>query len=144
VLYSLDVSRRNPKSDAIPSFHDGSFDGVMIPAENKAHLFLTTLDNQQFTLALEGVKALHLWNIREGNIVFEVGFIDTDQLTESHIESAYEISDIGRDRQIATLLASARKEGLRMLEMTTSYGAEGVVLFKDIELLERQQSAFEA
>ena len=87
---------------------------------------------------------MHLWNIREGNIVFEVGFIDTDQLTESHIESAYEISDIGRDRQIATLLASARKEGLRMLEMTTSYGAEGVVLFKDIELLERQQSAFEA
>ena len=88
---------------------------------------------------LEGVKALHLWNIREGNIVFDLILIDTDQLTEGHIESAYELSTIARDRQIATLLASARQEGLRMLEMTTSYGAEGVVLFKGIEISERLQ-----
>ena len=128
------------RSDTIPSFHDGSFDGVWIPAKNKAHLFLTTADNKRFTVALEGVRALHLWNIREGNIVLDLILIDTDQLTEGHIESAYELGNIARDLQLATLLASARQEGLRMLEMTTSYGAEGVVLFKGIELSERQQS----
>src|ERR1700719_1493441 len=106
----------------------------------RTRLFLTTTDNKRFTVALEGVRALHLWNIREGNIVFDLILIDTDQLTEGHIESAYELSNIARDRQMATLLASARQEGLRMLEMTTSYGAEGVVLFKSIELSERQQS----
>jgi hypothetical protein len=127
-----------PRLDAIPSFHDGSFDGVWIPAKNIAHLFLTTVDHKRFTVALYGVKALHLWNIRQGNIVFDVSLIDTDQLTEGHIESVYQLSNVARDRQIARHLASARQEGLRMLEMTTSYGAEGVVLFKGIELSERQ------
>jgi len=74
------------RSDAIPSFHDESFDGVWIPVKNKVHLFLTTVDNKRFTVGLEGVKALHLWNIREGNL--DVSLIDTDQLTEGHIESA--------------------------------------------------------
>ena len=128
-----------PRADAIPSFHDGSFDGVWIPGENQVHLFLTTVDNKRFTVALEGVKALHLWNIREGNIVFDVSLINADQLNESHIESAYELGVIDRDQEIATLLASARQEDLRMLEMTTSYGAERVVLFKGIEISERQQ-----
>ena len=126
------------RSDAIPSFHDGSFDGVLIPAKNKAHLFLTTADNKRFTVAFDGVRALRLSNIRQGNIVLDISLVNTDQLTEGHIESAYELSDIGRDRQVAGLLASARQEGLRMFEMTTSFGAEGVVLFKNIELLERQ------
>lgn len=125
------------RSDAIPSFHDGSFDGLLIPGKNKVHLFLTTLDNQRFTIALDGVDAMHLWNIRAGNIVFDVSLIDTDQLDGSHMESAYELSDIARGQAVASHLASARQAGLRMLEMTTSYGAEGVVLFKDIELLER-------
>jgi hypothetical protein len=128
------------RSDALPSFHDGSFDGVWIPADGKVHLFLTTVENKQFTVALEGVKALHLWNIRAGNIVFDVSLIDTDQLTGAHMESAYELSDIARDQSIASHLASARQEGLRMLEMTTSYGAEGVALFKHIDLLEGEQS----
>jgi hypothetical protein len=127
------------RTEAIPSFHDGSFDGVWIPADNMAHLFLTTVEHKRFTVVLDGVKTMHLENVRQGNIVFAVSIIDTGQLTESHIESLlYELSNIARDRQIATLLASARQEGLRMLEMTTSYGAEGVVLFKRIELLEGQ------
>jgi len=112
------------RSDSIPSFHDGSFDGLWIPADGKVHLFLTTVDNQGFTIALEEVKALHLWNVRKGNIVFDVSLIDTDQLTGDHMESPYELSDIARDQSIAAHLASARHKGLRMLEMTTSYGAE--------------------
>ena len=127
------------RSEAIPTFHDGSFDGVWISADNMVQLFLTTVDHKRFTVVLDGVKAMHLENVREGNIVFDVSLIDTGQLTERHIESLYELSNVARDRQIATLLASARQEGLRMLEMTTSYGAEGVVLFKGIELLQGQQ-----
>jgi hypothetical protein len=132
------VSTRNPQSDAIPDFHDGSFDGVLLHAGDKAYLFLTTLDNKQFTLAVRGVKSLHLRNIREGNIVLGVRLIETDHLTEGDIDAVCELSDIDKDRQIAKLLASARQEGLRMLEMTTSYCAEGVVLFKDLELSEKQ------
>lgn len=126
------------QAEAIPSFHDGSFDGVWIPGDNMAHLFLTTVDHERFTLVLDGVRAMHLENIREGNVVFDVILLDTGKLTESHIESLYELSNIARDGQIAALLAAARQESLRMLEMTTSYGAEGVILFKDIELLRGQ------
>ena len=83
----MDLSR----SEAMPSFHDGSFDGVWIPAGKMAHLFLTTVDHKRFTVVLKGVKAMHLENVREGNIVFDVTLIDTGQLTESHIESLYDL-----------------------------------------------------
>ena len=92
-----------PQSDALPSFHDGSFDGMWIQANNKV----------QSTAPVERT------------------------LNKGHIESAYELSNIARDQEIAKLLASARQEGLRLLEMTTSYGVEGIVLFKGIELSER-------
>ncbi len=119
---------------AIPGFHDGSFDGVWISAEGTVHLFVRTEDNKAFNIVLRGVKALKLSNIREGNIILDVGLVDTDQLTASHIASVYEISDVGKDAQITNLLTSARRASLKMLQLWSSYGAEGVVLCRSAEL----------
>jgi hypothetical protein len=44
--------------DAMPDFHDGSFDGLYLPGDKKAQLFLTTLDKEPFTIVLHGVEAL--------------------------------------------------------------------------------------
>jgi hypothetical protein len=123
-------------SGAIPGFHDGFFDGVRISAEGTVHLFIRTADNKQFEIVLGGVKALKLSNIREGNIILDVGLVDTDQLTASHIASVYEISDVGKDAQITNLLTSARRSSLKMLQLRSSYGAEGVVLCRSADLTE--------
>lgn len=122
------------RSDAMPSFHDGSFDGLYLPGDKRARLFLTTLNKEQFTIVLDGVEALRLCDVKEGNIVNGVLFIDTNELTEGHISFAHDLSDIARDKEhIAACLASAQKAGLRGLAIKSSYGLEGVVLFKRIE-----------
>jgi hypothetical protein len=123
-------------SGAIPDFHDGFFDGVWISAERTVHLFVRTVDNKQFKIVLDGVKALKLSNIREGNIILDLGLIQADQLTASDIASAYEISDADKDRQIANLLTAARRGGLKMFQLRSSYGAEGVALCGSAELAE--------
>jgi hypothetical protein len=121
-------------SGAIPDFHDGFFDGVWISAEKTVHLFVRTMDNKQFKIVLGGVKALKLSNIREGNIILDVCLVNTDQLTASHIATAYEISDASKNHQITNLLTSARQANLKMLQLRSSYGAEGVVLCRSAEL----------
>ena len=122
------------RSNALPDFHDGSFDGLWILGNKKVHLFLTNVDKERVTIVLDGVEALWLRDIWAGNIIFDVLIVDTNELTESHIESVYKLSDIAKEGQIAALLASAQTAGLRGLEIMSSYGAEGIVLFKGIEL----------
>ena len=123
-------------SGALPGFHDGSFDGVWISPEKTVHLFVRTEDNKPFEIVLRGVKALKLSNIREGNIILDVRLADTDQLTASHITEIYELSDVGKDVQITNLLTSARRASLKMLQLRSSYGAEGAVLCRSAELTE--------
>jgi hypothetical protein len=119
----------------IPGFHDGFFDGVWI-SEETVYLFVRTADNKRSEIVLGGVEALKLSNVREGNIIFDVGLVDTDQLTESDIASVYEISEVGKDAQITNLLTSARRASLKMLQLSSSYGAEGAVLCRSAELTE--------
>jgi hypothetical protein len=123
------------RSKAIPGFHDGFFDGMWI-SEETVYLFLRTADNKRCEIVLGGVKALKLSNVLEGNIILDLGLVDTNQLTESHIASVYEISDVAKDSQIKNLLTSARRASLKMLQLRSSYGAEGVVLCGSAELTE--------
>jgi hypothetical protein len=128
-------------SDELPSFHDGLFEGVWISIDKRVHLFLRTADNRPFTLVLGGVKRMKLSDVRQGNTILDLVLISTDQLTEEHIESVHEISDVNRQAQIAKLLASARQEKLKLLELSASYGAEGDVLCQSVQLLERKTTS---
>jgi len=58
----------------IPNSHDGHFDGFRIGPNKKLHCFLRTLDGESFTLALQGVDALTLSEIKQGNIIFDLVF----------------------------------------------------------------------
>jgi hypothetical protein len=116
----------------IPSFHDGHFDGFRIGPNKKVDFFLRTHDGESLTLALQGVDALALSEIKQGNIVFDLVFRSGEQLTTSDIEALF---DVGVDApQASTLLKAKRDMGLQLLELNASYGAHGLVLFQTVEM----------
>ena len=73
-------------------------------------------------------------NVRQGNIILDLALLNAEQLTADHIEDLYELSQVDRDVQIERLLTSARTEDLNLLQMSSSYGAQCVVLFSSVEL----------
>jgi hypothetical protein len=119
-----------------PSFHDGSFDGVWLPGDKTVYFFVRTLNNKRFTIVLHDVVSMKLDDVRQGNIIFDITLTDTDQLTADHLLSVHVVSDVKRDEQIARLLESARTKKLKMVEMSTSYGAEGGALCRSAHIWE--------
>jgi len=116
----------------IPNFHDGHFDGFRIGPDKRLDLFLRTHDDESFTLMLQGVDALILSEIKQGNIIFDLVLRDGGQLTSSDIE---ELFDVKVDApEVSTLLKTKRGMGLQLLELNASYGAHGLVLFQTIEI----------
>jgi hypothetical protein len=118
----------------IPSFHDGRFDGFWIGADEAVHLFLRTQGGERFTLILRGIERLILSEIKEGNIIFDVVFRDSGQLTTSDIDELYDVK--AHSPQAASLLEKAREKGLRALEINPSYGAFALFLFQTSEIRE--------
>jgi hypothetical protein len=119
-----------------PDFHDGHFDGLSIRPNKLVHLFLRTLDEQSFVLILEGVERLALTDFKEGNIIFELAFRTSEAITPSDIEQLYGV-DAGSS-QVVSQLKSATERGLQVLEVSSSYGAQGLVLFQSWELTRRE------
>jgi hypothetical protein len=116
----------------IPSFHDGHFDGFRIGPNKELDFFLRTHDGKSLTLTLQGVDALTLSEIKQGNIIFDLVFRSGEQLTTSDMQ---ELFDVEVDAtQASTLLKTKRDMGLQLLELNASYGAHGLVLFQTVEL----------
>jgi hypothetical protein len=111
----------------IPNFHDGHFDGILLAPNKVVHLFLRTVDQQSFALALEGVSKLNLSGFKEGNIIFDLVFRGPDEITRSDVEA---LNELDVDSPIGIkLLQAAREARLQILEINPSYGAQGPALF---------------
>ena len=63
----------------IPTFHDGSFDGLCISGRI-VYLFLTSWDGERSTLVLKDVELMKMNNVMQGNIIFELRFISPEKL----------------------------------------------------------------
>jgi len=112
----------------IPSFHDGFFDGFRLDFNKSLRIFLRTANKVPHTLLLEGVEALAISGVKEGNIIFDLVFRDAEQATASVIAELYEV---GPDtEQAKNLLRSAQDKKLQILELNPSYGARGLILFE--------------
>jgi hypothetical protein len=116
----------------IPNFHDGHFDGVWIGPRKLVKLFLRTLDDKSFVLVLKEVDALTLSEIKQGNIVFDLAFRSTAELTRSDMAELYGV-DVDAP-QATDLLRAKREKGFQLLELNSSYGAQGVFLFQTFEV----------
>ena len=116
----------------LPNFHDGHFDGFHIGPNNQLRLFLRTHEGTSFTLAFHGVDALTLAEIKYGNIVFDLVLRSGLELTAFDIE---ELFGIKPDTPQATDVLKAKSDaGLQLLEINSSYGAHGLVLFQSMEI----------
>ena len=119
----------------LSGFHDGFFDGLWLSPTRCTHLFLRTASGERFTLILGGMERANLTTLREGNILFDVAVVPTDQLT---IEDISEASQLGASESsiAAKMLENARQEGLAALRISSSYGASGAFLFKSSDMLQ--------
>ena len=116
----------------IPNFHDGHFDGLRIGPSKVVNLFLRTQDGKSFILVLQDVDALTLSEIKQGNIIFDLVFRSTGELTRSDISELYSVD--ADAPQATDLLRAKREQGFQLLEINASYGARGLVLFKAFEM----------
>ncbi|MGB2633654.1 MAG: hypothetical protein WAM58_06930 [Candidatus Acidiferrum sp.] len=116
----------------IPNFHDGHFDGLRIGLSKLVSLFLKTQDGQAFTLVLQEVDALALSEIKQGNIIFDLVFRSSADLSSFDMAELYSVD--ADALQAADLLRTKREQGFQLLEINASYGARGLVLFRTFEL----------
>jgi hypothetical protein len=114
----------------IPNFHDGHFDGPRIGPSKLVNIFLRTQDGQSFILILREVDALTLSEIKQGNIIFDLVFRSTGELTRSDMAELYSV-DVDAP-QATNLLTAKRQRGYQLLD--ASYGAQGLVLFQTFEM----------
>jgi hypothetical protein len=114
---------------SLPDLHDGFFDGAWVSADKSARVFVRTEVGERSTIVLSGVEALNITDLRGGNIIFDLVLIASDRLTVKHIEQAYALQS-GDGEKSCRLLSKAQEQGLSALEINSSYGAEGIVLFR--------------
>lgn len=60
--------------DDIPHLHDGHLTGIRLLSKS-ATIYLRTIDGDDYELLLEGLEALHLEDVREGNIISHVDIV---------------------------------------------------------------------
>jgi hypothetical protein len=116
----------------VPNFHDGHFEGLRIGPSKQVSLFLKTQDGKSFTLVLQEVDALTLSEVKQGNIILDLVFRSTGELTRSDMAELYSVD--ADAPQATDLLRAKREQGFQLLEINASYGARGLVLFKASEI----------
>ena len=117
----------------LPNLHDGFFDGVWLSADKQARLFVRSVSGEHSTIQLTDVEALNISSVKRGNIIFDVELIPPDKVTTEDIKQVYDLKD-DQAEMARQLLAKAQQQNLSALEITSSYGAEGKVLFRTIDM----------
>ena len=116
----------------LPSFHDGHFEGLRIHLDKQVEIFLRTQDGRFCTLALQGVDAMTFSEIKQGNIIFDLVLRNNEELTDEDIAELFSVDE--GSSKASDLLKAKRDKGFQLLEVNSSYGAHGLVLFQKIEV----------
>jgi hypothetical protein len=124
----------NTGMTGLPDLHDGFFDGLWFSANKSIRLFVRTVAGGRSTIVLTDVEALNINRLRAGNIIFELVLIAPDELTIEDMTQVYDLKPEDED-MARKLLSKAKERSLSALGMSTSYGAEGKVLFGAIDAI---------
>ena len=117
-------------------FHDGYFDGIHIESDKAATIFLRSAEKRPYVLVLKGVEKLSIADVKEGNIIFD---LVPRSAREATLEDVRRLYDVYRDEDMALRLLNdlrGREKELQILELNSSYGAEGLFLFENAEIKE--------
>jgi len=94
-------------------------------------IFLRTESGDRFTLVLTELEALRVNDLRKGNIVFEVRFLEPRQVDPAFVFEVYEYSDEHKKTFVLKeWIEKAEQRGLTALEIDPSYGCTILALFK--------------
>jgi hypothetical protein len=115
----------------ISTFHDGSFDGLCI-AKHEIHLFLSEFWGERWTVVLHDVKNMMMNDLMQGSIVNEFRFIPPEKL---EIRQMRDVLGTDDPKYQQNLLETAQREKLSVLEVHSSYGVYGTVLFREVEAM---------
>ena len=91
-------------------------------------MFLRTADGESFFIVLQGVKAPALTDVKQGNIILDLVFRSIENIVPADMEELYGFSRDGPP--LVRALETAIAERLQVLEINSSYGAHGLVLFE--------------
>jgi hypothetical protein len=118
-----------------PNFHDGHFDGLSLEPSKTVYLFLRTSDRRPYTISLRGVHEMTVSDVKPGNIIFDLVFRRASELTSSDVAILYDLNE--NSEQAIKLLNSKRGTELQILEVNATYGAQGLFLFENFEIIEK-------
>jgi|SRR5579859_1853206 len=119
-----------------PNFHDGFVDGLLLH-KSRIHVFLRTVSGEKYTLILHDVEALRANDLREGNIILDVEFFESNQLDSSFILDVYQYGDEHKETFIMEdWLRAAAQKRLMGVEISASYGCTLLAVFKDHEFVD--------
>lgn len=117
----------------LSEMHDGYFDGLWNCGDGDLHLFFRNNSGDRGTLVLRLVAAANVVGFRQGNVIFDIEVIPTDKLTASNISDAYGL--VPEDEsQSEKLLDRAKSQGLSVLNVNPSYGAQCTFLYRFAEM----------
>ncbi|ABF39207.1 hypothetical protein Acid345_0202 [Candidatus Koribacter versatilis Ellin345] len=119
----------------LSEMHDGYFDGAWNSGYGETHLFLRSNSGFRGTVVLRGVAAANVESFRQGNVIFDIETIPTEQLTSSNISDSYGLAS-DEESRCEKLLALAKSEGLSILNVNPSYGAQCTFLYRSAEILD--------
>ena len=120
--------------DGLPDIHDGYFDGLCVSSQKSVHLFLRTDRGERSTIVLKGVEAMNVSNFLEGNIILDIVVVGAEKLAIGDIEQIYQLQPTQAE-MAERLLRNAQQQGLSVLYITPSYGAQCAVLYQIAEML---------
>jgi hypothetical protein len=99
---------------------------------------LRTVGGDRYLLVGRGLERLRVLNFLEGNIVLDIEVLEANQMTEFYLERLYNLSPVNVDGQMTKLLEMVKGRNLRMVVISSSYGAECLALVEDWSIEERK------
>jgi hypothetical protein len=121
----------------VQKFHDGHFDGIQLEPDKTAHIFLRAANKERYILVLKGVQVLTLSGVKAGNIILDLVIRPAREATSTDVQELYDLDK--NAEQAAKLLESTHEKKLQILELNPSYGASGLFLFENFEIIEANE-----
>jgi hypothetical protein len=116
----------------LAKLHDATLVGIEYASAKVINLTFRTAMGMRHVLKLDGVVNFYCTGMLEGNIVESVEVLSPENIEQS--DRDYFVSKEGRGQTSVQLENAIRKEGLSMLLLSPSYGAEVGAVCKAVNL----------
>jgi hypothetical protein len=132
-------------------FHDGSFDGFWLSGDGTLHIFLNDLTKTKASVAVaKGVFMIRAGEFKAGSIVLSASVQDSEDIDLADMAFICEsdpdgpkvdLSETLQELEAARrreLLQKIRSAGLKLIEISPSYGGYLTAIARQIDVLSRR------